>query len=188
LEGLILRPLSAKLLEPTLMEKNGRINRDKLLDLSGRTRRPQIELAKVYGIRNYPCPAGGCLLTDPTFCKRVEDLLEYGKFNLKEVNLLKMGRHFRITPEFKLIVARDEKESNSLFQLREKEDIVFKTKNGPLGLGKGRIKEEEKIIGARIVARYASLNGEVEVNILEKEEKIVRVKKIEKEDLEKFRI
>ncbi|MBU2251012.1 MAG: 7-cyano-7-deazaguanine synthase, partial [Candidatus Omnitrophica bacterium] len=92
LEGLILRPLSAKLFEPTLPEKKGWVNREALLDISGRTRKPQIQLADQLGIKDYPCPAGGCLLADPGFSKRLRDIFQHDEFNLDNVELLKIGR------------------------------------------------------------------------------------------------
>ncbi|HIE36472.1 MAG TPA: hypothetical protein EYP89_04465 [Candidatus Omnitrophica bacterium] len=190
LEGLILRPLSAKLIKPTIIEKNGWIDRSKLLNFWGRNRKPQIELAKVLGIKNYPSPAGGCLLTDPIFCKRVKDLLEYEIFNLKEVNLLKIGRHFRIDPSFKLIVGRDEKENNLLSQLREEKDILFEPQGkGPLGLGRGRLSKETEVLSARIISRYVSFNGKAKIKInFFSHQELLEVEKLEERLIEKFRI
>ncbi|MFN7170178.1 MAG: hypothetical protein ACK4NT_02910, partial [Candidatus Omnitrophota bacterium] len=85
LEGLVLRPLSARLLEPTIPEKEGWVEREKLLNLQGRSRKPQMRLAKEWGINDYPCPAGGCLLTDPIFSQRVKDLLEHDELDLENV-------------------------------------------------------------------------------------------------------
>ena len=91
LEGLILRPLSAKVLQVTIPEKEGWVDREKLLRIQGRSRKPQIELAENYGIHDYPCPAGGCLLTDPGFAKRMKDLMvNRPDFSLNDVHLLKM--------------------------------------------------------------------------------------------------
>ncbi|MDP3804786.1 MAG: hypothetical protein Q8Q87_04470, partial [Candidatus Omnitrophota bacterium] len=91
LKGLILRPLSAKLFEPTIPEKEGIVDRAKLLDISGRSRKPQIVLAKKFAIFDYPCPAGGCLLTDPGFAKRMKDLLVHDALTLDNARLLKFG-------------------------------------------------------------------------------------------------
>ncbi|MEW6170880.1 MAG: 7-cyano-7-deazaguanine synthase, partial [Candidatus Omnitrophota bacterium] len=104
LEGFVLRPLSAKLLPETIPEKNKWVCRDKLLSYNGRTRKPQIALAKKFNIKDYPCPAGGCLLTDPGFARRLKDLLKYDKLDLNNIELLKVGRHFRLNSEAKLIV------------------------------------------------------------------------------------
>ena len=115
LEGLILRPLSAKALPVTVPEKEGWVDREKLLRVQGRSRKPQIELADHYGIHDYPCPAGGCLLTDPGFAKRMKDLMVHDPdFSLNDVHLLKMGRHFRFSPGAKLIVGRQEEENQKI--------------------------------------------------------------------------
>ena len=105
LEGLILRPLSARLLEPTLPEREGIVDREKLLNISGRSRKPQIELAATFDMKDYPCPAGECLLTDPEFAKRMKDLLDQVQdFTINDVKLLKVGRHFRLSPKAKIAV------------------------------------------------------------------------------------
>jgi tRNA U34 2-thiouridine synthase MnmA/TrmU len=103
LEGSILRPLSAKFLPASIPEKEGWVDRERLLNIQGRSRKPQIKLADHFGIQDYPCPAGGCLLTDPGFSKRMRDLiLHHPDFSLNDVHLLKVGRHFRLSPKVKL--------------------------------------------------------------------------------------
>ncbi len=165
LEGFILRPLSAKLFSPTIPEKKGWVNRDNLLDISGRTRKPQIDLAKQYGIIDYPAPAGGCLLTDKYFSTRLRDLFKFGKINSKNIELLKVGRHFRISDQFKLIVGRDEQENQRILNLSEKGDLFFEPLelSGPSALGKGNYDENIKELSAKIIARYTSLNKQVKV-------------------------
>ncbi|MEM2322087.1 MAG: hypothetical protein QW657_02630, partial [Candidatus Bathyarchaeia archaeon] len=97
LEGKVLRPLSARLLPPTEAEREGWVDRGRLLAIRGRRRTPQIELAAKYGIKDYPNPSGGCLLTDPAFARRVRDHLNHeGKLTLDDAILLMTGRHFRI--------------------------------------------------------------------------------------------
>jgi len=167
LKGLILRPLSAKLLEPTIPEKEGWVDRDKFLAIEGRSRKPQIELAKKLGIDEYPQPAGGCLLTDPAFSNRMKDLMKYNPdFTLEDVKLLRLGRHFRLSPEAKLIVGRDEKENNQLSNLVKEEDVLFQPLNGrgPLGIGKGIFNEELIQLSSSIIARYCDENlNQVEI-------------------------
>jgi tRNA-specific 2-thiouridylase len=110
--GHILRPLSAKLLQPTIPEELGLVDRDRLLDISGRSRKRQMKLAKDLGITDYPAPAGGCLLTDPGFSRRVKDLLEHqDDCHERDFELLKYGRHFRLQGNHKVIVGRT-KEDN----------------------------------------------------------------------------
>lgn len=109
-EDILLRPLSAKLLPPTLPERNGWVDREKLLAISGRGRNEQIKIARENNI-DYPCPAGGCLLTDKFIANRIRDLFKYKKdYTLEDIKLLKVGRHIRISEHLKIIVGRDESE------------------------------------------------------------------------------
>ncbi|MBU1122549.1 MAG: hypothetical protein ABIH71_05050 [Candidatus Omnitrophota bacterium] len=178
-EGLILRPLSAKILPPTFVEQEKVVNRNKLYDIYGRGRSAQIELAKIFGIDKYPQPSGGCLLTDASFCGRVEDLIKHNELNMENVGLLKLGRHFRLTPFAKLIAGRDEEENNRLKKLLKKDDLYFETINlpGPAGLGRGLFSENEKLQAAGIIAQYTSTDRPVKVKLKEeKREKIILVK------------
>lgn len=165
LEGLVLRPLSAKLFSPTVAEKQGWVRREDLLGISGRTRKPQIQLASDWGIKNYSCPAGGCLLTDHHFCQRLRDLLKYEEVNINNTELLKLGRHFRLNPKFKLIVGRDEKENSKILNLTQEGDFCFEPKDlpGPTGIGRGKLDEFIKILSAQIIARYTSREKEVDI-------------------------
>ncbi|MGE4518306.1 MAG: tRNA 4-thiouridine(8) synthase ThiI [Desulfobacteraceae bacterium] len=125
MRGYIVRPLSGKLLPETVPEKEGWIKRDDLLDFRGRSRKPQLELAKKYGIDEFPAPAGGCLLTDRLFCKRLSDLMEFQKIiNIADYELLNYGRHIRISPFEKLVVGRDEKENQKLEIIASKLDCI----------------------------------------------------------------
>jgi tRNA U34 2-thiouridine synthase MnmA/TrmU len=118
LKGLILRPLSARHLPPTKPEKDGLVNREKLLDIRGRGRRPQIELADRLELGDYPCPAGGCLLTDKHFSERLREHLEHaGNLQMTHIAKLKLGRHFRLPSGAKLIVGRDQQENEKLENL-----------------------------------------------------------------------
>lgn len=161
LEGLILRPLSARLLEPTIPEKSGLINRDKLLAIKGRSRKPQIQLAKQLNINDYPCPAGGCLLTDSGFTKRMKDLINHKKvFTVNDVKLLKVGRHFRFDSQAKLIVGRNKEENDKLLNLAKENDLCFYPTQvkGPIGIGRGIFSEDDIIVASSIVARYSDGN------------------------------
>jgi len=165
LNGLIVRPLSALLLPPTIPQEKGWLKREFLFDIQGRGRRRQIALAKEWGVEEYPWPGGGCLLTDPHFCRRLKDLLKHGKLSVEDIELLKLGRHFRITPDFKLIVGRDKEENEKLISLAKSQDLFFEPKKlpGPTGIGRGLANQELKDIAARIIARYTCLDSEVEV-------------------------
>jgi tRNA U34 2-thiouridine synthase MnmA/TrmU len=117
LGSLTLRPLSALHLEPTAPELEGWVNRAQLLDISGRTRRRQMELADEAGIKDYPCPAGGCLLTDKNFAGRMRDYFRHtDKPSIKDIALLKVGRHHRLQNGDKIIIARNEDECRVMKQ------------------------------------------------------------------------
>ena len=172
MEGLILRPLSAKLLEPTIPEKNGWVDRERLLAIEGRSRKPQIELAKRFGIDKYPTPAGGCLLTDKGFSARIRDLMQRKPgFTVRDVGLLKVGRHFKIADNTRLVVGRDKEENSRLLKAASDGDVFFypvKTK-GPIALGMGLFTEGNIITASGIIARYSdkdsnvSSSGELEI-------------------------
>jgi tRNA U34 2-thiouridine synthase MnmA/TrmU len=157
LKRLILRPLSAQLFDPTIPEEAGVINREKLLSISGRSRKPQIELAAKLNITEYPCPAGGCLLTDPQFSKRAKDLLMHNEFTLENVKLLKPGRYFRLSDSCKLVVGRNERENDAILELAKEGDILMNAGDvpAPIGLLRGEVKEKDLEAGLQIVARYA---------------------------------
>jgi tRNA U34 2-thiouridine synthase MnmA/TrmU len=157
LEGFILRPLSAKVLPVTVPERKGWVDREKLLNISGRSRKPQIELADHYGIHDYPCPAGGCLLTDPGFAKRMKDLMmNEPNFSLNDVHLLKMGRHFRFSNGVKLVVGRNEEENQKIQTFAQGEDILLKVSSfpGPLSLLRGKLNERDIEKAAAITVHY----------------------------------
>jgi hypothetical protein len=114
-EGYILRPLSAKLLPPTRAETEGLVDRDRLLDISGRGRKDQIRLAEAFGVTRYPAPAGGCLLTDVGFSRRLRELLEHVLVpEERDLELLKYGRHFRVSPSHKVIVGRTRPDNEAI--------------------------------------------------------------------------
>ena len=139
LEGRLLRPLSAQLLEPTIPEKNGMVPRDKLLEMNGRSRRPQMDLAQQMQITEYNQPAGGCLLTNHNFASRMRDTLEHGYRSFRETIALKWGRHFRLNDDFKAIAGRDEEENESLIRYAHQDDHIleFPDRHGPTVILKG---------------------------------------------------
>ncbi|MFH1008218.1 MAG: hypothetical protein V1800_12085 [Candidatus Latescibacterota bacterium] len=157
-EGLVLRPLSAKLFAPTIPETTGMVDRERLLGFSGRSRKPQIALAEELGVNDYPCPAGGCLLTDAGFARRMRDLMQHGELSLDDIPLLKVGRHFRLSPSAKLVVGRDEGENERLLVLAREGDVCFDPleEKGPTGIGRGVFDAEQLSLGCQIIARYCS--------------------------------
>ena len=140
LAGLILRPLSASHFEPTIPEKTGLVSRDKLLSVSGRSRKPLMKLAEDLNVEDYPCPSGGCLLTDKIFSKKVRDLFDHKRdITTRDLQTLKVGRHFRYNGT-KVVVSRDESENKRLKALAASEDTTSITVvepkgfNGPVAL------------------------------------------------------
>jgi tRNA U34 2-thiouridine synthase MnmA/TrmU len=118
----ILRPLSALLLKETKPEQEGLVDRARLLDIQGRSRKRQMAMAEGYGLK-YPAPAGGCLLTDPIFSIRLKELFShFPDPPLREVELLKAGRHFRLSPDIKAIVGRNQKENEFIEKWADPED------------------------------------------------------------------
>lgn len=157
LVGRIVRPLSAQHLEPTLPELEGILDRQKLLGISGRSRRIQMALADEHNIHRYPTPAGGCLLTDEGFSKRVKDLLEHsGSPTIEDMELLRVGRHFRWSPEAKLIVGRNESE-NLLLEgyLNERRRLYYPLSfAGPSTLIIGEVTPEAEVAAVSLMVRY----------------------------------
>ena len=181
-EGLAVRPLSAKLLPKTFVEEKGLIDREKLLDVKGRGRKKQLQLVKDLGISVYSQPAGGCLLTDPMFSKRLKDLMEHNpNFNTEDVELLKIGRHFRIGKS-KLILGRNESESKLLEKMRN--HLVLKPKSkGPSGIFIGE--ESDLMLACEILASYCK-DEKVVIELLKNGEKIKEVE-VERKNKEEFR-
>ncbi len=183
LEGRVLRPLSGKLLPPTIYEKEGLVKRESMLDLKGRSRKRHKEILKMMGldISEFPTPAGGCLLTDPTFSKKVRDLIEHNELSWKNVRLLKVGRHFRID-SCKLVVGRNREENEELKNFIEPSDVVLKPSiPGPTGILRCSKKPDDRVIdtSSKIIARYCSKRkGNVPVSIMS-EGKILKVIKAE---------
>lgn len=159
LAGRLLRPLSAKLLDPTIAESERLIDREKLFGISGRGRKAQIALARELGISDWPQPAGGCCyLTDEAFARKFFDLVDRRpdrRIAREEIVLLATGRHFRLSDRAKLIVGRDEGENAALDRFangRIRLEAVDWT--GPVGLVEGELGPEEKQLASSILARY----------------------------------
>lgn len=151
LKGYLLRPLSAKLLAETIPEKKGQVAREKLFAIFGRSRKKQIELAKKWKIKYYPSPAGGCLLTDLEFSKRLRELFQKcSDSKSNDIELLKVGRHFWFLdkPKVKIVVGRNHRENLKIKKLARKKDVLIELKDivGPTTLirnyGKGKISKE----------------------------------------------
>lgn len=169
-EELLLRPLCAKNLPPTLAEREGWVERDKLYDFSGRNRKPQMALAKEFGFTDYAQPAGGCcFLTDENYSKKLVDLWQARgsrEYEMDDIMLLKVGRHIRPRETMKLIVAREEGEVKFMQGYRNHFISLMTTSHsGPLALLDGEATEDELLLAARIVARYSKGRSAEQVEV-----------------------
>ena len=191
LEGLILRPLSARFLEPTIPEREGLVNRERMLNIRGRWRKPQMELAEEFGIEDYQCPAGGCRLTDPQFAKRVKEAFEHDEDDIQDMNLLKYGRHFRLPSGVKVIVGRNEEENSIISRFAGERDLLMEVVGfgSPITLLKNSCDERDIKMAASVCVRYSNYKGKAEVKIgcRERWEKTLFVEPI-KEEFKKYLI
>ncbi len=156
LRGNLLRPLSAKLLKPTLAEDKGIVDRDKLFSVNGRSRSVQMDLAEKYQITEYASPGGGCLLTDKYAAKKLKDILVlHEDYNMIDIYLLTVGRHLRLNDNAKIIVARNEKENLELEKYKEYSDYYIQPEfKGPDIFVKGILSEDDFKLISSIAGRY----------------------------------
>jgi tRNA-specific 2-thiouridylase len=163
LEELIVRPLSAKLLPETIPEREGWVDRAKLLAIRGKSRKPQIALAAQFGLQGaYPSPSGGCLLTYREFAAKVKDLFEHEeRVTMRDIELLKLGRHFRAGAA-KLIVGRNESENSRLLELKEPKEYAFEVPDygSPITILQGLKRTEAIELAARLTARYSDARAD----------------------------
>jgi hypothetical protein len=170
LKGRVLRPLSGKVLPETVYEREGVVKREELLDLKGRSRKRYPEILRELEINEeeLPTPAGGCLLTEPSFAVKVKDLMEHGELSWESVKLLKVGRHFRIK-NCKLIVGRNREENRRILELSREEDLILKVEVAPSPVGllrcSGEPEREALKTAAAIVARYSDAKREKSVPV-----------------------
>lgn len=168
LEGLLLRPLSARLLPPTIPEIKGWVDREKLCAIEGRQRKEQFSMAKNYGVEEPPTPAGGCLLTDPAYSDRLRNVLQHtGGLTVHLAQVIKYGRFFRFSPETFVVMGRNQDDNFHLEALQTELEWRFKPLNcvGPVALGIGPLDAALRRQVASILARYADrpADGQVEV-------------------------
>ena len=158
LNGLLLRPLSAKCLPPTIPEKEGWVKRENLKGFQGRSRKPQMSMAADLEMNDYPAPAGGCLLTERGFSRRLKDLLTSNpEVMVNQLESLKLGRHFRLNDHVKLVVGRNKGENQKLRNLAAKEDIILNTVSvpGPAVLMSGNLLADSIPQAVQITLSYS---------------------------------
>ncbi|MBN1076472.1 tRNA 4-thiouridine(8) synthase ThiI [Clostridium botulinum] len=194
----ILRPLCAQNLDPTEMELDGLVDREKLLKISGRSRAIQMELAENWGIKDYPSPAGGCKLTEPNYSIRLRELVNRkSDITQREIDLLKYGRHFITPNNVKIIVSRTADEGEAFKKLLIKEDLVFLTSkfNGAMVIipAGNNPTEEDLTLACRFAVRYSKGKDEesVEVkygNVSTEFNKFKNVNSVTQEELEEYNL
>ncbi len=161
-DRLILRPLSAKLLEPTKPEIEGWVDRDRLLDINGRSRERQLAMAAEYGWEDYESPGGGCLLTEPSYAAKIRDFIAHETFGVEDIDLLKYGRHFRLPDGAKLVVGRHREDNEALLKIVNPDYLPLRLSvTGPYSLLHREATEADRLLAARIALTYGkSLPGQ----------------------------
>ena len=181
LEGLLLRPLSAQHFDPTIPEQEGWVDREKLLAIKGRSRKELFQLADDLDVKNYPCPAGGCLLTELSFVPKMQDIFDHSDdLNLRDFRMLKIGRHFRIGPRTKVIIGRDENDNRLLEAAMQpgETSLFWMDGNTPAGVIMGTQDETCIDLASRILLRYTKAEPDVHCRLAVRRndsEKIVSV-------------
>jgi tRNA U34 2-thiouridine synthase MnmA/TrmU len=193
LTGLLVRPLSGKLLEPTIPEQQGIIQRAYLMEIAGRSRKPQMALAKKFGIEDYPTPAGGCLLTDPVFSLKLKDALEHGENTSRDMAMLGFGRHFRLPSGAKLVVGRNEGENKKILASQTRDSLCFDAYEipSPIALIRNVRDETDIATAAATCLRYSDSDadeGTVDYWVIGRVKKSIVVRKIGDTELDKLRI
>lgn len=178
-KGYIVRPLSVQAAEESIPEQKGWINRNKLLKISGRSRKKQISLADSYGFKSYSQPAGGCLLTEKAFGKKLQESIKHGEGGIRNIELLTIGRHFRLFTDKKAIVGRNQDENDILVKYADKTDLLFEPVSvpGPTVLLKNcNKKSKDKYIPAAafLCAKYSNKKDNIVVQYGNKSKKEIK--------------
>ena len=194
LEGKIVRPLSARLLPETIPEKEGLIKRENLGMIRGRTRRNQLDMAEKYGIENPPNAGGGCLLTEPVFGIKAKDLFNHVENpTINDIDLLKIGRHFRLDEETKLVVGRNKDENEMINAIALPDDILLEAKDhfGPTSILRGKTAKDHTNFASSVTLRYSDApKNQSEIVLVKNGDvtKEISAKSIEEEEYNRFRI
>ena len=195
-QGLILRPLSAKLLLETDPERDGLVDRKQMLDIQGRSRKRQMQMAQDWGLSEYPAPGGGCLLTDPGFSVRLDELFDANpSADPIDVEKLKLGRHFRLPGGGKAVVGRHHKDNEDLKLLIREGDILLKQSDapGPLTILDPDASEQDILAAAALTARYTKTGtsgDKVPILVIKSEvdEAVLEVQPMSLMDVEEYRV
>jgi len=166
-DGILLRPLSAKKLAPTIPEQEGWVDRDKLESIFGRSRERQLQMAKEIGLQNFESPGGGCLLTDENFAKKMFDFIKYDKFEVKDIPVVKYGRHFRLPDGAKLVIGRNKEENQHLQEIENEKYYHIKTVGipGPHALLSKTATQADRELSAKGILSYTKASPDVEYTV-----------------------
>ena len=171
-EGLILRPLSAKVMKPTKPELEGWVKREELLGINGRGREEQLALAEKFGWDDFEKPGGGCLLTDINFTKKMKDFIKYDDLEVSDIDVLKNGRQLRLDDGAKLIIGRDQEENKRIEDIKSDKYIFLKAKDvpGPSSLLSANATKKELNLAIKAVLSFAKtqLNKKYDIIVGEK--------------------
>jgi tRNA-specific 2-thiouridylase len=156
-EGLLVRPMCAKRMKPTIPEEKGWIDREKLLGIYGRSRNTQMELAEKYGLKDFESPGGGCLLTDENFSIKIREFIKHDDFDVADIPVLKYGRHFRLPDNAKLVIGRHQEDNEGLQAIENSKFIGIHTLGtpGPFSLLSANATQEERELAAKMIATYS---------------------------------
>jgi tRNA-specific 2-thiouridylase len=161
-DGLLLRPLSARRLEPTLPETEGWVDREKLEGIMGRSRDRQFELAEAFGLTDYESPGGGCLLTDENFSKKMRDFIAHDTFEIPDIPVLKFGRHLRLPEGAKLVIGRNQEENARLQEIENEKFVHIRTVGipGPRSLLSRSASASDRALATRLILTYCKTKEE----------------------------
>ena len=189
-DGILLRPMSAKLLEPTIAEIKGWVDRELLEGISGRSRDRQMQLAKEIGLADFESPGGGCLLTDENFGKKMRDFIKYEKFEVKDIPVIKFGRHLRLSDSAKLVVGRNQEENSYLQEIDNDKFYHIKTVGipGPHSLLSKNASNADKKLAAKVILTYTKADKETTYTLLFDEEETQSSPFASRQEIEAFTI
>ena len=173
-DKLILRPLSAKLMEETTPELEGWVDREKLLDISGRSRERQLAMAKAYGWEDYESPGGGCLLTESHYAERIKEFISFDTFEVEDIELLKFGRHFRLPEGAKLAVGRNKEDNEGLQAIESDKYMQIKLPiAGPFSLLSANASQADRELAAKLAITYARSSAEESYDVEVGEQNVI---------------
>lgn len=186
-EGLLLRPLSAQALSPTIPETEGWVDRDKLENIVGRNRERQMELAREFELKDYEAPGGGCLLTDEHFSRKIRDFIAHDTFTIEDIPTLKYGRQLRLPEGAKLIIGRNAEDNAILEAIENPKYIHIDTELfGPHSLISRNASENDRVLAAKLMLAYCKPDFEGEQTLMFGEDALTTVSDMSRHDAQRY--